>query len=111
MEKSKDKVLVALSANHPLALDDLLDWPNLALAGDNMEVRQTLAISLIAISGNLEGSCQPWNTYSNTAYKLDAFLQSERRSHRDGLLTDNERTEIERNIRRFLDVPSQPRQP
>ena len=111
MEKIKDKVLVAFSANHPLALDDLLGSLNLAIVPDHADVRQTLVNSLIAISRNLEGSCQPWSTYSNTAYKLDAFLQSERQAQRNRILTDNECAEIEKNIRRFMEVPSHQTQP
>jgi hypothetical protein len=106
-EKSKDKVLVAFSANHPLALDDLLKSLNLTIAYDHADVRQTLANSLIAISENLESSCQRWNTYSNAAYKLDAFVQSERQSQRNRILTDNECAAIERNIRRFIEAPPQ----
>jgi hypothetical protein len=106
-ESMKDKVLLAFTCNHPLALDDFLDNPAPVVIRDHTDMRDALANSLIAISENIKGYNQPWNTYSNTAYKLDAFVQSDRRSRRNGLLTDNECAEIEKNIRRFIEAPPQ----
>jgi hypothetical protein len=110
-ESIKDKVLLAFTCSHPLALDDFLDNPAPVVIRDHADMRDALANSLITISRNIEGYNQPWNTYSNAAYKLDAFVQSDRRSKRNGLLTDNECAEIEKNIRRFIEVSSQQSQP
>ena len=95
-ESMKDKVLLAFTCSHPLALDDFLDNPAPVVIRDHADMRDALANSLIAISKNIEGYNQPWNAYSNAAYKLDAFVQSDRRSMRNGLLTDNECAESRR---------------
>lgn len=110
-ESRKDKVLLAFTCNHPLALDDFLDNPAPVVIGDHTDIRDALANSLVVISRNIEDYSQPWNTYSNAAYKLDTFVQSDRRHGRNGLLTDNEHAEIERNIRRFVEAPPQQNQP
>jgi hypothetical protein len=111
MEKIKDKVLIAFSASHPLALDDLLGSLKLGIVWDHPDVRETLAKSFLAISRNLQECQQVWNTYSNAPYKLDALVQSDRQSQRDYVFTDSERAEIEKNVRRFIEVPSQQKQP
>jgi hypothetical protein len=111
MEKIKDKVLIAFSASHPLALDDLLGGLKLSIVWDHPDVHGTLAKSFMAISRNLQDCQQAWNTYSNAPYKLDALVQSDRQSQRDHVFTDSERAEIEKNVRPFLETPSRQRQP
>jgi hypothetical protein len=101
-ESTKDKVLLAFTCSHPLALDDFLDNPAPVVMRRHADMRDALANSLIAISRNIESYNQPWNAYSNAGYKLDAFVQSDRRLMRNGLLTDNQCAEIEKNIRRFI---------
>lgn len=125
-EKIKDKVILAFTTNHPLALGNLLDHPAPVLVREHTDVWQALANSLIAISSNLDVVSQPWNTYSNTAVQLDLFIRQTRfhaeqtrrltesliaegqrvppgLEHR--LLTDEECSKIERDIATFLREP------
>jgi hypothetical protein len=111
MEKIRDEILIAFSVSHPLALDDLLRSLGLRIVWDHPDVRETLAKSFLAMSRNLQDCQQAWNTYSNTPYKLEALVRSDRQSERDHVFTDSERAEIDKNIRPFLAPPARQKQP
>jgi hypothetical protein len=118
-EAAKHEVILALTSNHPVALDGLLNDPAPVAVRKHEEVRQTLAESLVAISKNLEDYAQVWSTYSNAADRLDLFVRGVRARRawmskedvalHEEPLTEDECAEIEKNIRRFIDVPRIPR--
>ncbi len=110
--------LRAFACHHPLALDDLVDISSPLSGRDHADVSRARANSLIAISADIDRFSQPWNTYADTAFKLDLLLRSIRRLRaqlekeypgEDGIpggvlpLTEEQCTEIERNIRPFAE--------
>jgi len=118
-EFTREYIVRALTCDHPLALDDLTDFPGSTAPLLYDEARPIIAASIIAISANLERSHQPWNTYSDAAFKLDIYLR-----HLDWLLpqlelvravdapfTDAECAEIRRNISPLLKAYTLPGQP
>jgi hypothetical protein len=130
-EQMKDQIVLAFTSNQPLVADDLLHYPAPVVVREHDDVRKALAGSFVAISGNLEDVSQPWNTYSNTGVKLDLLVRhirfyreeerrrvqgalatsDQKRKQGNQLLSEEECSQIEKNIAGFLKEPSNPERP
>lgn len=115
-ESMKDHIIRTFTCDHPLATDDLLSVPAPVIVREYADGREALANSLIAISVNLDRFSQSWNTYADTAFKLDQFLRDQRMREREdararaagfrtsgyALLTEAQCAQIERNINKLI---------
>jgi hypothetical protein len=99
LEEVKDRVIVACTCRHPLALSNLLEIRNTLIHHD-VDIHRAWVNSLIEISRNLQDYDQPWSTYADSASLLAAHVAGERRTEFPGRrhLTDTECDEIEKNI-------------
>jgi hypothetical protein len=95
-------VTIGSTSRHPLVLDYLLDWSRMPDLSRDADHRSAWASALIGISRNLRDFNQPWNTYADAAFKLDNFVQLDRKPERWRTLTESECVEIERIINEFL---------
>ena len=97
-QETTSKVIAAFTCDHPLALDDLLLRLKAPIVQRDPNVRRTFANSLIAIAQHISAHNQPWNTYSDSAFKMAMLLESERHAQSSRVLTEEERAEIERHL-------------
>jgi hypothetical protein len=101
-QDTKGKVVTAFTCPHPLAVDDLLRRLGATVVKDNPSVRQNFVGSLIAISQNASKDHQPWNTYSDTPYRLASLLRQQRSIEARHTLTEDECQQIEQHIKHLL---------
>jgi len=117
-KRRKEDLVAAVTSTHPLALSTLRKQTPAMHGPANRDYRQAWATSLVAISQRVEDFMQPWNTYANSAFELDLWIELGRTLRQEktveqanfmcdeNWLTANECHEIERNVTQALNASS-----
>lgn len=117
-KRRKEDLVAAVTSTHPLALSTLRKQTPAMYGPDNRDFRQAWATSLVAISQRVGDFMQPWNTYANSAFELDLWIELGRTFRQEktanqanfmcdeNWLTANECHEIERNVTQALNASS-----
>jgi hypothetical protein len=104
-EEMKNAHIALYSNSHPLALQDMERSFTSSLRhkyyGESS--REAVRTSLLQMSGHLRKYGQPWNTYSDTAQRLQHMVNMwGKHDVFEQMFTDTERLEFERNIRNAI---------
>ena len=90
MERIRKKVVLAFTAEHPLALPELEGRRSLAILG-HQDVRAALVGSFVRIAGRAPDFAEPWDTYGDVRFRLERIA--------DGRLEPDERAQVRAALR------------